>query len=321
MPDSAHGGRGSQPARLRGRRVVRAGGAAQDARTPWCASWPMPWPRPWPRRMSPAGSRTSAWTWPRRPPPPSTNTWMPNRAEWARVLKTSGITARPIPFLERRPPHDYRSFRPEHAAGRYPPLRAGNLHAARGRGRSRRPSFPSPWSSACARWACSATAFRAQYGGAGLTARGIVAGEYGGLAGGHRLPRPLRRQYRHRVRIAGGRRHARGPARRCLPRLASGDLTGCFALTEPEAGSDATSLRTVAVRDGDHYRINGRKCFITNAPLAGPVHGVRAHGPGQARGAPGISAFLVERGTPGLSAPGRLSARWASTAPRWARCS
>jgi acyl-CoA dehydrogenase len=89
---------------------------------------------------------------------------------------------------------------------------------------------------------------------------------------------------------------------RWLPELASGRLTGCFALTEPEAGSDATAQRTVAVRDGDHYRITGRKCFITNAPIAG-LFTVFARTDPQARGAAGITAFLVERDTPGLSAP------------------
>jgi acyl-CoA dehydrogenase len=89
---------------------------------------------------------------------------------------------------------------------------------------------------------------------------------------------------------------------RWLPELASGRLTGCFALTEPEAGSDATAQQTVAVRDGDHYRITGRKCFITNAPIAG-LFTVFARTDMQARGAAGITAFLVERDTPGLSAP------------------
>ena len=56
---------------------------------------------------------------------------------------------------------------------------------------------------------------------------------------------------------------------RYLPLLASGALTGAFALTEPDAGSDATALTTSAVRDGDHYVLNGTKCFITNAPIAG----------------------------------------------------
>jgi acyl-CoA dehydrogenase len=89
---------------------------------------------------------------------------------------------------------------------------------------------------------------------------------------------------------------------RYLPLLASGEWTGCFALTEPEAGSDATALKTVAVRDGDHYVITGRKCFITNAPLA-TLFTVFARTDPQGKGANGITAFLVERGTPGLSTP------------------
>lgn len=56
---------------------------------------------------------------------------------------------------------------------------------------------------------------------------------------------------------------------RFLPKLASGELIGSFALTEPDAGSDAMALRTSAVRDGDHYVLNGTKRFITNAPVAG----------------------------------------------------
>jgi acyl-CoA dehydrogenase len=87
---------------------------------------------------------------------------------------------------------------------------------------------------------------------------------------------------------------------RYLPRMASGELTGCFALTEPEAGSDATALKTVAVRDGDDYLITGRKCFITNAPIAN-LFTVFARTDPQGRGANGITAFLVERGAPGLS--------------------
>lgn len=85
-----------------------------------------------------------------------------------------------------------------------------------------------------------------------------------------------------------------------LPRLASGEITGSFALTEPEAGSDATSLKTTAIRDGDHYVLNGTKCFITNAPLAG-LFTVMARTNPDIPGAGGISAFLVERNTPGLS--------------------
>ncbi|OZI60118.1 acyl-CoA dehydrogenase family protein [Bordetella genomosp. 11] len=88
--------------------------------------------------------------------------------------------------------------------------------------------------------------------------------------------------------------------RRYLPGLASGELTGCFALTEPEAGSDATALRTTAVRDGDEYVLNGEKCFITNAPLA-DVFTVMARTDPNEAGARGITAFIVERGAQGLS--------------------
>src|SRR5690606_23319731 len=75
---------------------------------------------------------------------------------------------------------------------------------------------------------------------------------------------------------------------------------GCFALTEPGAGSDATALVTTARRDGDHYVLNGRKCYITNAPLAG-LFTVFARTDPDSQGAKGISACLIERGTPGLS--------------------
>jgi len=85
-----------------------------------------------------------------------------------------------------------------------------------------------------------------------------------------------------------------------LPRLASGEIIGSFALTEPDSGSDAASLRTAAVRDGDDYIIDGVKRFITNAPEAG-VFTVMARTDATRKDAGAISAFLVERGTPGLS--------------------
>ncbi|NVJ20620.1 MULTISPECIES: acyl-CoA dehydrogenase family protein [Myxococcus] len=84
-----------------------------------------------------------------------------------------------------------------------------------------------------------------------------------------------------------------------LPRLASGEIVGAFALTEPNAGSDASSLRTTARRDGDVYVLNGTKRFITNAPEAG-LFTVMARTNPDEKGASGISAFLVEAGTPGL---------------------
>lgn len=85
-----------------------------------------------------------------------------------------------------------------------------------------------------------------------------------------------------------------------LPRLASGELIGSFALTEPEVGSDAGSVRTTARREGDVYVLNGTKRFITNAPHAGLFTVMARTDPAQ-KGASGVSAFAVERGTPGLS--------------------
>jgi acyl-CoA dehydrogenase len=83
-----------------------------------------------------------------------------------------------------------------------------------------------------------------------------------------------------------------------LPRLASGELIGSFALTEPGAGSDAAALATQARREGDVYVVNGTKRFITNSPEAGLFTLMaRTGGPGAA----GVSAFIVERATPGLS--------------------
>lgn len=85
-----------------------------------------------------------------------------------------------------------------------------------------------------------------------------------------------------------------------LPGVASGDLIASFALTEPEAGSDAAGLKTRAVRDGDHYVLNGTKRYITNANKA-DLFTVMARTNPDEPGAKGVSAFIVERGTPGLS--------------------
>ena len=85
-----------------------------------------------------------------------------------------------------------------------------------------------------------------------------------------------------------------------LPRLASGELIGSFALTEPGAGSDAASLTTTAVRDGDVYIVNGTKRYITNAPEAG-LFTLMARTDSSQRGAAGVSAFIVEAGTPGIT--------------------
>jgi alkylation response protein AidB-like acyl-CoA dehydrogenase len=86
--------------------------------------------------------------------------------------------------------------------------------------------------------------------------------------------------------------------RRWLPRLASGELLGAFALTEPAAGSDAASLKTSARRTGDGYVLNGTKVFITNIGRAGLYIVFARSGPEER--AAGVSAFLVPADTPGV---------------------
>ena len=85
-----------------------------------------------------------------------------------------------------------------------------------------------------------------------------------------------------------------------LPKLATGEIISSFALTEPEAGSDAGSLKTSARLDGDHYVLNGTKRFITNSPSA-DIFTLMARTDLDTPGAKGISAFIVERKSPGLS--------------------
>lgn len=85
-----------------------------------------------------------------------------------------------------------------------------------------------------------------------------------------------------------------------LPRLASGEIIGSFCLTEPDSGSDAASLKTTAIKDGDTYIINGTKRYITNAPQAG-IFTVMARTDPQNKRSGGISAFIVESDTPGIT--------------------
>ncbi len=84
-----------------------------------------------------------------------------------------------------------------------------------------------------------------------------------------------------------------------LPRLAKEKGLICFCLTEPESGSDAASIRTKAVLKGDHYVINGRKCFITNGGVADFYTVFATTQPGKK--IEGITGFVIEKGTPGLS--------------------
>ena len=85
-----------------------------------------------------------------------------------------------------------------------------------------------------------------------------------------------------------------------LPRLASGEVTASFGLTEADAGSDPSGLTTAARRDGSDWVINGSKRYITNAPVADVIM-VFARTNREAKGNRGISTFLVPAGTPGLS--------------------
>ncbi|HYE43899.1 MAG TPA: acyl-CoA dehydrogenase family protein [Caulobacteraceae bacterium] len=85
-----------------------------------------------------------------------------------------------------------------------------------------------------------------------------------------------------------------------LPAIASGELVTSFALTEPEAGSDSAAVQTRAVRDGDHYVVNGSKRFITNADKAGLFTVMARTNPSEP-GARGVSAFLVPADSAGLS--------------------
>ncbi|MBU4563602.1 MAG: acyl-CoA dehydrogenase family protein [Proteobacteria bacterium] len=85
-----------------------------------------------------------------------------------------------------------------------------------------------------------------------------------------------------------------------LPPIACGEKTIAFALTEPDAGSDASAIRTSAVRDGDDFILNGRKMFITNGAIAELVTVLAVTDP-QKKARGGITAFVIEKGTPGFS--------------------
>ncbi len=88
--------------------------------------------------------------------------------------------------------------------------------------------------------------------------------------------------------------------REWLPGLASGEIIASFALTEPEAGSDAASVRTTAIRDGDDYVINGTKRYITNANKA-DIFTLMARTDPDVKGARGVSSFIVPSDLPGIT--------------------
>lgn len=100
-----------------------------------------------------------------------------------------------------------------------------------------------------------------------------------------------------------------------LPKLSSGEVFGCFGLTEPDSGSDAASLKTRAVKDGDDWVLTGSKMFITNGTVAGVALIVAQTEPGS--GSKGTVAFLVPTDLPGFEAReihGKLGLRASSTA-------
>ncbi len=86
---------------------------------------------------------------------------------------------------------------------------------------------------------------------------------------------------------------------RYFPKMAAGEHLAAFALTEPGAGSDASALGTIAVLEGDHYRLNGTKCFISNGGVAEVYSVFAMTNPGV--GTKGISAFIVEKSFPGFN--------------------
>ena len=87
--------------------------------------------------------------------------------------------------------------------------------------------------------------------------------------------------------------------RRYFPGILAGEWIQCLALTEPDSGSDAASIRTTARREGDHYVINGSKCFMSNGAKSNLVYVIAKTDP--SAGAKGMTAIIVEAGTPGFS--------------------
>ena len=100
---------------------------------------------------------------------------------------------------------------------------------------------------------------------------------------------------------------------RYLRRLIDGELFGAHAISEPEAGSDATAMSTTAVEDGDEYVLNGRKGFCTSGPIADVITVYAKAGEGE--GATGITGFLVETSSPGFSVTDPIPKMGLNTSP------
>ncbi|HYQ16038.1 MAG TPA: acyl-CoA dehydrogenase family protein, partial [Polyangiaceae bacterium] len=98
-----------------------------------------------------------------------------------------------------------------------------------------------------------------------------------------------------------------------LPGLCNGDLIGGNAMSEPESGSDAYAMRTLATKKGDRYVLNGSKTFITNGPVADVL--VVFATTDRAKGPAGVAAFLVEKGTTGFTVARTLEKMGLRTSP------
>ena len=142
------------------------------------------------------------------------------------------------------------------------------------------------------------------YGGAGLghVAYGLVAREVERVDSGYRSAMSVQSSLvMHPIHAYGSEEQRK----KYLPKLARGELVGCFGLTEPDAGSDPGSMKTRAVKVAGGYQLNGTKMWITNSPIA-DIAVVWAKLDDVIRG------FIVERGTKGFSTPkieGKLSLR------------
>ncbi len=150
-----------------------------------------------------------------------------------------------------------------------------------------------------------------EYGGAAASyvAYGLVAREIERVDSGYRSMASVQSSLVMYPIQAYGSEDQR---KKYLPGLASGDLIGCFGLTEPDAGSDPGGMKTFAKQDGDGFILNGTKTWISNAPFA-DVFVVWAKS--EAHGG-GIRGFVLEKGMAGLSAPkieGKLSLRASTT--------
>ena len=137
-----------------------------------------------------------------------------------------------------------------------------------------------------------------EYGGAGLgyVSYGLIGRAVERVDSGYRSAMSVQSSLVMYPIFAYGSEEQR---RKFLPGLASGDLVGCFGLTEPDAGSDPNGMRTRAVKSDGGYRISGSKMWITNSPIADVfVVWAKSEAHGDA-----IRGFVLEKGMPGLTAP------------------